>query len=139
MKKITAIAAILLGSLAAAGIASAQDHAAKANIPFGFYVANKWVPAGEYTLSSDTTRPDVVAIRSADNSISLLSLGRSEDRQPDSRTLVFKKIGDKYFLREIRCATCKMNVAFAPSKREKEARMGEASIAAPSDVYLALN
>ena len=138
MKKITAIAAILLASLATIGSASAQDHAAKANIPFGFYIENKWVPAGTYTLTSDSRSPDLIAIRSGDNAVSMLSVGHSEERQPGSHSLVFAKYGDKYFLHEIRCATCNMNVAFSPSKREKAVRTQEASVEAPSTVYLAL-
>jgi hypothetical protein len=67
MKKMTTIAAILLASLAAAGSASAQDHSAKANIPFGFYVDSKWVPAGAYTLTSDVKSPDIINIRNEDS------------------------------------------------------------------------
>ncbi len=138
MKNITAIAAILLASLGAAATASAQDHAAKANIPFGFYVNNKWVPAGEYTLTSDSRSPNVITIRGENSSVALLSLGHTVDRQPGSSSLVFKKYGDQYFLNEIRCAACRMSVGFTPSKREKEAGSNETHIAAPTDVYLAL-
>ena len=139
MKKITAIAAILLASLAAAGSASAQDHAAKANIPFGFYVENKWVPAGTYTLTSDTRSPDVIVIRNANSTVSLLSVGHQQDKAPGSNVLVFTRYGDKYFLHEILCSRCGMNEAFSDSKREKLARAQEAaSIEPPSTVYLAL-
>ncbi len=138
MKKITAIAAILLASLATVGSASAQDHAAKANIPFGFYVENKWIPAGNYTLTSDSRSPDVIAIRNRDSSVSLLSVGHSEDQKPGAGTLVFQKYGDKYFLHEIRCPACRMNVGFSESKREKAEKTREASNAPVSTVYLAL-
>jgi len=139
MKKITAIAAILLASLATAGSASAQDQAAKAKIPFGFYVDNKWVPAGTYTLTSDTRSPEIIAIRNNDASVALLGVGHASDPQSGTGTLVFTKYGDKYFLHEIRCAACRMNVAFSDSKREKQARTEEASAGTPSTVYLALN
>jgi len=138
MKKITAIATILLASLATAGSASAQDHAAKAKIPFGFYVENKWVPAGTYTLASDSISPDIVVIRNGDSTVSMLSIGRPEDPHSGTNALVFAKIGDKYFLHEIRCASSHMNLAFPDTKREKEARAQEASVNAPSTVYLAL-
>ena len=138
MKKFTAIATILLASLATAGSASAQDHAAKANIPFGFYVENKWVPAGTYTLTSDSRDPEVIAIRNGDNTIALMDVGHAADPVRGSHTLVFKKYGDKYFLHEVRCAACRMNVAFPDSKREKQVRTQEASVTTPSNVYLAL-
>jgi len=138
MKKFTAIAAILLASLSTAATASAQDHAAKANIPFGFYVANKWVPAGVYTLTSDNRSPDVITFRNANSSVALMSLGHKVDREPGRSSLRFKKIGDQYFLHEILCSACRMNVGFTPSKREKEAGKNEARTAPPSDIYLAL-
>ncbi len=137
MKKMTTIAAILLASLAAAGSASAQDHSAKANIPFGFYVDSKWVPAGAYTLTSDVKSPDIINIRNEDSSVALLNVGHAVDRQPGKNTLVFRKYGDKYFLGEILSAN--MNVGFSPSKREKTVRTEEASMGAPTQIYLAMN
>ena len=139
MKKITAIAAILLASLATAGIARAQDHAAKANVPFGFYVEGKWIPAGTYSLTSDSRSPDIIAIRNVDKGVTLLSVGHSQDAQVGSNTLVFDKIGEKYFLHEVRCPACRMNVGFAESKREKAERARETASNEPvSTVYLAL-
>jgi hypothetical protein len=138
MKPITAIASILFASLAAAGIASAQDHAAKANIPFGFYVADKWVPGGTYMLTSDSRSPNIVAIRNAEGKVALLSIGHTEDKQSRPSTLAFKKYGDQYFLHEISCSPCRMNVGFPDSKREKLAQTREASVAPATDVYLAL-
>lgn len=138
MKQISAIAAILLASLATAGSASAQDHSAKAKIPFGFYVDNKWVPAGTYSLIAESKSPEVIEIRNSDSSVALLDVGRSEDKHPGPSVLVFAKYGDKYFLHEIRCAECHMDVAFSTTKREKQARTEQASVEAPSTVYLAL-
>lgn len=139
MKKLTAIAAILLASLAAAGTASAQDHAAKATIPFGFYIDSQWVPAGTYTMSSSVSNPDVISIRNESSSVALINVGHQVDRQSDANTLVFRKYGDKYFLGQILCAHGNMNVGFNPSKREKAARTQEASLGAPTQIYLAMN
>ena len=138
MKKITSIAAILLASLAAVGSASAQDHEAKANIPFGFYVDSKWVPAGTYILTSDAMNPDVIQIRSESSSVDVLNVGHEVDGKPGANTLVFRKYGDKYFLGEILCSSTNMHVAFNPSKREKAARTEQASMGTPTNIYLAL-
>jgi len=138
MKRITTIALCLLASLVAAGSASAQDNAARAAVPFGFYAGNTWLPAGTYTLSSESNSPDVIFIRSADNKVALMDVGHPADPQSGAHTLVFKKYGDKYFLHEIRCTACRMNIAFSDSKREKAAKIQEASVAPPSNVYLAL-
>ena len=139
MKKLTAIAAILLASLAAVGTASAQDHAAKATIPFGFYADNTWVPAGTYLLTSSVLSPNVVSIRNATTSVSLLDMGHQTDKQAGKNVLVFKKYGEQYFLHEIRCASSNMSVGFDPSKREKQARTSEAQLGQPTDIYLAMN
>jgi len=142
MKHITvfAIAVCLLASFAAAGTVSAQDHAARATIPFNFNVGNKWVPAGKYTITSNVSNPYVIFIRSEDSKIVLLSVTQSDDeRRLDADKLVFTKYGDQYFLHKILCSHCGMSLAFPGSKHEKLARTRlEAGLLSPSDVYLAL-
>jgi hypothetical protein len=137
--KVFAITACLLASLAATGTVSAQDHAAKATVPFNFNVGDKWVPAGTYLMTSDMRNPKVIFIRSKDGKIALLSVTQSDDRRLDAGKLVFTKYGDQYFLREILCSLCGMNVAFPGSKHEKLVRTRlEAGLMSPTDVYLAL-
>src|SRR6266702_6709402 len=106
MKHITvfAIAACLLSSFALAGTASAQDHAARATVPFNFNVGDKWVPAGTYMITEDLTNPDEIVIRSEDGKIAMLSLARSDDRRSGAGKLVFTKYGDQYFLHEVLCS-----------------------------------
>ena len=138
MKRIIAIAAFLFASFAGAGFASAQDHSAKANIPFGFYVGDTWLPAGTYTLSANSGNPNVVFIHTGDSKVSLLSVGHRDDPQPGSHQLVFRKHGDKYFLHEVLCSACRMNIAFSESKRERSVEKLEAGAGTPTDTYLAL-
>lgn len=140
MKHITVAKAVcLLASFAAAGTVSAQDHAARATIPFNFNVGNKWVPAGNYTITSNVSNPHVLFIHSEDSKIALLSVTQSDERRLDADKLVFTKYGDQYFLHEILCSRCGMNLAFPGSKHEKLARTRlEAGLLSPSDVYLAL-
>ena len=142
MKHITvfAIAVCLLASFAATGTVSAQDHGATATVPFNFNVGDSWVPAGTYMMTSDMSNPKVIFIRSKDGKTALLSVTQSEDRRSDAGRLVFTKYGDQYFLHEILCSLCGMNVAFPGSKHEKLARTRlEAGLLSPTDVYLALN
>jgi hypothetical protein len=141
MKHITAIAiaVCLLASFAVVGTVSAQDHAARAMVPFNFNVGDKWVPAGTYTITSDNLSPNVIIIRSKDSKISMISVVQSDSRRLSAGRLVFTKYGDQYFLHEILCSSCGMNVAFLGSKHEKLARTRlEAGLLSPSDVYLAL-
>ena len=141
MKHITVfvIAVCLLASFAASSTVSAQVHAATATVPFNFNVGDRWVPAGTYIMTSDMSNPKVIFIRSKDGKTTLLSVTQSEDRGSDAGKLVFTKYGDQYFLHEILCSLCGMNVAFPGSKHEKLARTRlEAGLLNPTDVYLAL-
>lgn len=137
MKRSIAILVGLLTSLAVVS-ASAQDHAARATVPFGFYVGNTWVPAGTYRMATEVARPYVIAIRNMNTSQELLSLTIPGDKQPGPDRLVFKKYGDRYFLHEILCSSSSMNVEFARSKKERLAQTQEANAAPPSTIYLAL-
>lgn len=137
MKPINTIAMCVLASLVAVGNTSAQDHAARATVPFGFFVGSTWVPAGTYTITSDSRSPNVVTIRNGDSKVSLISLGQTDAKPSPSNRLVFNKYGDQYFLREIQCSVCGMSVAFPGSKRERRAQALEASVPAPTEVYLA--
>jgi hypothetical protein len=141
MKHITvfAIAVCLLASFGSAGTASAQDHAARATVPFNFNVGDKWVPAGTYLLTSDINNPKLIAIHSEDGKTVSLSVTYSDDRRLNAGKLVFTKYGDQYFLHEIVCSLCGMNVSFPDSKHEKLARTRlVAGLLSPTDVYLAL-
>ena len=137
--RVFAIAVCLLASLSSAGTASAQDHAARATVPFNFNVGDKWVPAGTYLITSNMNLPEVIDIRSADGRILLLSVTQNDGRRLNTGKLVFTKYGDQYFLHEILCSLCGMNVAFPDSKHEKLTRTRfEAGLLSPTDVYLAL-
>jgi len=142
MKSITVIAfaVCLLASFAVVGTVSAQDHAARATVPFGFNVGDKWVPAGTYTITSTSeTRSNVISIRDKDRTIALWSLVQPDSRRLNADKLVFTKYGDQYFLHEILCSSCGMNVLLPGSKHEKLARRHEeAGLSSPTDVYLAL-
>jgi hypothetical protein len=138
--KVFAITVCLLASCALACTASAQDHIARATVPFNFNVGDKWVPAGTYFITEDLTNPFEILIRSEDGKTASVSLVRNDDRRPGPGKLVFMKYGDQYFLHEILCSACGMNVAFPDSKHEKTTRTRfEAGLLTPTDVYLALN
>ena len=137
MKRNISILVSLLASLAIVS-ASAQDHAAKSTVPFGFYVGNTWMPAGTYRMTSESEHPGVVLIRNVQTNDSLISLTQSSDRQPGASRLEFKKYGDRYFLHQIACDSCGMNVQFSQSKKERLAEKQEANAEPPSTIYLAL-
>jgi len=141
MKSITvfAFAVCLFASFAVVGTVSAQDHAARATVPFGFNVGDKWVPPGTYIITSQI-QSNVISVRDKNSSIALLSPTQPDSRRLNGGTLVFTKYGDQYFLHEILCSACGMNFALPGSRHEKLARahQEEAGLSNPTDVYLAL-
>jgi hypothetical protein len=141
MKNIAAIALFVASTFIAAGSATAQDHLVKATIPFNFTVGEKALPAGTYMIGSALTSPGVLAIRSWDNKVNVLSLGQSNqgDHVQDN-TLMFHKYGNQYFLSEIRSEGASMNIHFAATKAEKRAKsqVEEAGLFVNDPVLIAL-
>jgi len=76
-----------------------------ANIPFEFTVANKKLPAGEYsvTRAQETSGDLILQINSKDGreSISRLTIPVNTLEPKDDSRLVFHRYGDEYFLFEI--------------------------------------
>jgi hypothetical protein len=90
---------------------------ATADIPFEFSVQNTTLPAGEYTMS--TTR-DVMLIRNVETNKAILVLApEGADKGAQDKNVVrFHRIGDRYFLAEVK--TDGVRSQLAPSKLERE-------------------
>ena len=95
---------------------------ATATIPFEFTVQNTTLPAGEYTMSATPAAHDVMTIRNAETSKAVLVLAASAEsgyrRTGDKSVVVFHRIGDRYFLADVKTdAVCGH---LSPSKTERE-------------------
>jgi hypothetical protein len=142
MKRIAAIALFVAATLLTAGSAVAQDHRVIATVPFNFTVNDSWLPAGTYTIVSDSTSPNILSIRDRAKSvyISAMSLTDPSDSEKVSK-LVFHRYGNQYFLSEIRCGSASLNVHIPATKLEKKARTQTqvAGLRVDDDVLIALN
>lgn len=143
MNRISAIALIVAASFVTAGSAMAQDHRAQANVPFNFTVNGNSLPAGTYTIGTETNSPNIITITDREKNVHLLAIA-----MPDSNTsgetnkLVFHRYGNQYFLSEVRCSSASMNLELSTSKAEKRAKTAqtqEAGVRVDSDVLIALN
>jgi hypothetical protein len=136
MKRFTSIALVMLASLFTAGGLQAQSHETRATVPFNFVVGNKQLPAGRYSVLSQTDGS--VIIQNRDHPIAVISLLEAEDAVPPNggAHLTFNQYGDHYFLSEIRCAWSTMNGDIPRSKLEKRARTEQASVE-PARVLIA--
>jgi len=118
--------------LLAAGGLYAQARAT-ASIPFEFTVQNTTLPAGDYTISpASATSHDVLAICNSETRQKLFVMApatNSEYKGPaDKNVVLFHKIGDRYFLAEVK--TDAVHGHLYQSKMERELTLDGGPIAA---------
>jgi hypothetical protein len=106
MKRQLKTMAVILGLVVVAGASVAQAQIMdrlKSEIPFSFYVRDKQMPAGAYTITVLNLGSGLMEIRSADGKSTAVFL-TVEKQEKDTTTpseLIFHKYGDKVFLSEI--------------------------------------
>jgi hypothetical protein len=121
MKRITAIALFVLASLVTVGSVSAQDRTVRAVVPFDFTVGNKLLPAGNYTITSET--PFIVSIRNTEKGTAMMTNTVPNGQQSKIRVLIFTKYGSQYFLSKILSSSAQTSVELPTSNVEKRVRM----------------
>ncbi|HMH11824.1 MAG TPA: hypothetical protein VK578_01830 [Edaphobacter sp.] len=141
MKRIAAVTLIVAASFISAGTALAQDHKVTANIPFNFTLNGRSLPAGHYTIGSDSNSPNVLRIEDRDDSVYIMTMAMpdSGERQTNN-TMLFHRYGNQYFLSSIRANSSLMNCHLTTSKQEKwaKAQTREAVLRVNDDVMIAL-
>ena len=137
MKRNFAAALFALSTLATSAGVLAQGPAVVANVPFAFTVADKTLPAGEYTLTS--TSAGTVQLRGIDPSTRVSTAAvRGSHPSGDQSKLVFYKYGGQYFLHQVLSPNIfDPNVSIPASSTEKRVRTQEAKLAKPEEVLLA--
>jgi hypothetical protein len=136
MKRITAIALLVIANLAMAGTSFAQSKVVRANVPFDFTVGDKLLPAGTYTIKE--TSDHLIMIRNHDKPIAVISLVNGDSRNsPNGGKLMFHRYGSQYFLSEILCDQANMNLQVPQSKTEKKTALQEANLRARTETYVA--
>jgi hypothetical protein len=89
------------------------------NVPFDFSVGQRQLPAGAYEVRDIGDRATVIAAK--DGSLNVLGIyAYAGESKPDQTKLVFDKVGDHYFLREIWTSARGQGLAVPESKLEKE-------------------
>jgi hypothetical protein len=99
-----------------------------ARVPFQFVVANKPVPAGQWTIQAATADDRTVMIRNGDAKLSLYA-NISEAESSTAATapaLVFHKYGDRYFLSGLKIEGTRTMYRLPESKAEMELRASNA-------------
>jgi hypothetical protein len=95
---------------------------ATAQIPFEFTAQNTTLPAGEYTMSAASASHDLMVIRNVETRKAIFVLAPSASSEykgaPDKNVVLFHRIGDRYFLAEVKTDAVRGHVS--PSKLERE-------------------
>ena len=145
MKRIAAIALFAAATLTTTGAALAQNQGVKANVPFNFNAGGTWVSAGTYTIGSASTHSNTLEIGAPGKGSAAMALGIVDQNEPSQRgELVFHRVGDSYFLSEVRYAYSSIKVYLPVSKAEKKARQRamestEATLRIDDNVLIAMN
>jgi hypothetical protein len=98
---ITSLAAI---AIVAPARANAQSVETTANVPFAFVAGAASLPRGEYRMATLPGHTDALMIRGLQHGAIILSQPAGSSRADDTPRLVFDRVGDQYFLREIHLA-----------------------------------
>jgi hypothetical protein len=134
-KKILALALISLPILAVAQMVSSTRIVGQ--VPFPFMVANRHVPAGEYTVAPVTDGARILAIRSVGGRLSLFTpaMPTLAKKASGSYALVFHRYGDQAFLTGIKLAGDRTIYQIPESRTETELRAQ--NVTATEEILLA--
>ena len=103
--------------------AQAQTTNVRAEVPFSFIAGDRQYPAGEYNVKSIAAQGVVIGVSSVGGQdINLLmsnACRTAEVNVPDQTKLVFRQIGDNYFLYQVWTQGNQAGREFARSKAER--------------------
>jgi hypothetical protein len=118
---VSLIAGLLVwGSFATAQSNFTLTRGAEASIPFRFMVGNQEFPAGTYIVQLDFEK-QVVVIRNEDRRVRIFLSKNDERRQATPKTqLVFRHLGDQFFLNAVWLEGTTAGERLLPGNRETE-------------------
>jgi len=139
MKRIISTLALFAAStVASVPGAIAQDHTAKATIPFDFTVNDQLLAPGTYIISYSPTWHQL-KVQSSNGETSVVAISFADDKSsPSQPKLVFDKIGDQYFLSEVVSTSACGSAVLPKSKLENKATMVRADLHTASSVTVAM-
>jgi hypothetical protein len=124
MKQLTIFALLSIAALIAVPTTHAQVQL-KAKVPFAFTVADKPLPAGEYSICSPD-RGVLRLVNSEQHTVALVAAVKGHSDPNGKNLIVFARYGDQYFLRQIVSQASEgLNVNVPLFNREKRARSSE--------------
>ena len=115
---------------------AAAQSVVKGNVPFAFTVAQQQMPAGSYSILSNSAAS--IQIRNNDTGAAVLSLVRSELPGDRSPRLVFHYVGNRYFLSQVWGSEGSKGMTVPASPLEKELRIATNRTGRVGEIVIAL-
>jgi hypothetical protein len=131
--------ALTIGSLASTQSASAQSSTplAEANIPFAFQAGGQVLPAGTYRIERESGH--LILLRGPAQAAGFVDMhDASKTRAAEHGSIVFDRLGDKYYLRQIWTAGETAGLECPKSRAEKETLQAKNN-QAPGTTEIAIN
>ena len=118
-RQVISFAVLLIVFGAVSANAQSIVYPMKVNVPFAFYVADKVLPQGEYTVSSVGIARQVMLAGPQDP---ILCLTIPADRWPakNAAELVFHRIKNEYFLVQVQTGDNHLGYELFQSRHERE-------------------
>ena len=132
-RSLLAMAGVLV--LNASAVSFAQTTDTVSNVPFTFNVGSAELPRDTYRITKVSGHMSAYQIRGLRAAAIMISQPDGPDAADPSPRLVFHRIGDKYFLREVRL-TGNSGFTLPASRAEVEAAEQVGAEAAPETVVI---
>ena len=112
------------------------QSAAQAYVPFAFSVGTTHLPAGTYKIMREEFDTNYITIRNLGTGATTLSLYQQETRGHLSHKMVFRHVGDQYFLAQIWGPEATPGMTIPATKRERKLEV--AAVPPTQNVEIAL-
>ena len=107
----------------------------RADVPFAFSVDGKYLPAGTYQIRELDSRATLIS--NQDGHFNVLGIyAYAGPSKADENKLVFDKVGDHYFLRQIWTSARDQGLAVPESKLEKEMEASNLGTAGGAEIVI---
>jgi hypothetical protein len=130
-----ALMTLIVAITIATPVVYAQSTIMTANVPFAFSVGQSQLPAGSYAVREVGDRATL--IQSKDGSEHVLGVyAYAGPSKADETKMVFKRIGDHYFLCQIWTSARGQGLQVPPSNLEKELKAASSGIAGGEETVI---
>jgi hypothetical protein len=129
---------LLVMSLMINVTAQAQS-VAQANVPFSFKVGSTPMPAGTYRVT--VVGANIVSLRNTESDAAVLSTTRHEYPRKPGAELIFRHLGNQYFLAEIWTNGSSMVIPRSSQEKQlaKELQVASSQSTGGEEIMIALN